>query len=106
MKTNDKNFDLLAKGIVIQGIEDYKKALKEKWALENKLLSVNKTLIECEQFFYSEWCKDLSDIDDPTYIRNNSFIKAKKDFNKNDVVTVSVEIKPKKETKKKTKVEE
>ena len=99
MNRHDENFKMLAKGVVSQGVEDYKKALKLKWALEHKMRDVNKTLMECEKFFNSEWCKDLSDIDDPTYIRNNSFIEAKKDFNKNDVVTVSVKIKPKEETK-------
>lgn len=33
MKTNDKNFDLLAKGIVIQGIEDYKKGFKREMGI-------------------------------------------------------------------------
>ena len=50
MKANDANFELLAKEIVIQGVDDYKRALKQKWALENKLYSINNVLVECEQF--------------------------------------------------------
>lgn len=54
MKYVDPNFDLLAKGIVIQGVEDYKTALKQKWALEQKMISINKSLLDCESFFHSE----------------------------------------------------
>ena len=45
MKANDANFELLAKEIVIQGVDDYKRALKQKWALENKLYSINNELV-------------------------------------------------------------
>lgn len=99
MKYVDPNFDLLAKGIVIQGVEDYKTALKQKWALEQKMISINKSLLDCESFFLSEWCAELSDIDDPSYIKNNAFIEAKKEYKKEDA-TVNIIIKPK-ETKKK-----
>lgn len=102
-KPSDENFNLLAKSVVAQGVDDYKTALKQKWALENRLHAANCTIAECEAFFYSEWCKELSDIDDPSYIRNNSFIEAKKEFNKQENVTVRIDITPK---KKKTKVAE
>lgn len=102
MKANDANFELLAKEIVIQGVDDYKRALKQKWALENKLYSINNVLVECEQFFCSEWCKELSDIDDSSYIKNNAFIQARKEFKEDEIVSVSIKIKPKKKTEKKT----
>lgn len=38
----------------------------------------------------------MSDIDDPSYIRNNGFIEAKKEFNKQENVTVRIDITPKK----------
>lgn len=102
MKANDANFELLAKEIVIKGVDDYKRALKQKWALENKLYSINNVLVECEQFFCSEWCKALSDIDDSSYIKNNAFIQARKEFKEDEIVSVSIKIKPKKKTEKKT----
>lgn len=33
-KPSDENFNLLAKSVVAQGVDDYKTALKQKWALE------------------------------------------------------------------------
>lgn len=40
MNRHDENFKMLAKGVVSQGVEDYKKALKLKWALEHKMLQI------------------------------------------------------------------
>lgn len=54
---------------------------------------VNKTLTECEKFFNSEWCKDLSDIDDPHYIIDNATNTAKKEFDKDEIFTVTVKSK-------------
>ena len=105
-KPSDEKFNLLAKSVVAQGVDDYKTALKQKWALENRLHTVNRTIAECEAFFYSEWCKELSDIEDPFYIRNNSFIEAKKEFNKQENVTVRIDIKPKEKKTNKAKVAE
>ena len=48
----------------------------------------------------------MSDIDDPSYIRNNSFIEAKKEFNKQENVTVRIDIKPKEKKTNKAKVAE
>ena len=102
MKTNDENYNLLAKEIVIKGVDDYKTALKELWALEKKLIFVKSMLTDCEKFFESQWCEELSGINDPTYIKNNAFDTAKREYENDDIVTVSIKIKP----KKKTKVEE
>ena len=93
MNIHDENFKMLAKGVVSQGVEDYKKALKLKWALEHKMHEVNKTLMECEKFFNSEWCKDLSDIDDPYYIIDNATNTAKKEFDEDEIFTVTVKSK-------------
>lgn len=94
MKYVDPNFDLLAKGVVVQAVTDYKNALKQKWALEQKMISINKELLECESFFHSEWCEELSDINDPSYIKNNALIEAKKEYKKENA-TVSIIIKQK-----------
>ena len=93
MNRHDENFKMLAKGVVSQGVEDYKKALKLKWALEDKMRDVNNTLMECEKFFNSEWCKDLSDIDDPHYIIDNATNTAKKEFDEDEIFTVTVKSK-------------
>lgn len=94
MKYVDPNFDLLAKGIVVQTVTDYKTLLKQKWALEQKMISINKELLGCESFFHNEWCAELSDINDPSYIKNNSLIEAKKEYKKEDA-TVNIIIKQK-----------
>ena len=52
--------------------------------------------------YISEWCKELSDIDDSSYIKNNAFIQARKEFKEDEIVSVSIKIKPKKKTEKKT----
>ena len=102
MNRHDENFKMLAKGVVSQGVEDYKKALKLKWALEHKMHEVDKTLMECEKFFNSEWCKDLSDIDDPHYIIDNATNTAKKEFNEDEIFTVTVKSKLRKKEDVKT----
>ena len=93
MNIHDENFKMLAKGVVSKGVEDYKKALKLKWALEHKMHEVNKTLMECEKFFNSELCKDLSDIDDPNYIIDNTANTAKKEFDEDEIFTVTIKSK-------------
>lgn len=100
MNKHDEKFEMLAKSIVAQGVEDYKKALKQKWALERKLRDVDGVLTECEKFFNSEWCECLSDIDNPSYIIDNATETAKKEF---DDVIFTVTIKSR--LKKKTEVE-
>ena len=59
--TNDP-YSNLAHAIVIQAVEDYRIALKRlKLDRTNSLAAHRKK--ECEQFFASEWCKFLTDID-------------------------------------------
>ena len=96
MNPTNKNYDELAKAIVIQAVEDYKRALKERKELENKLMLVNSRITECEKFFESEWCKELSNIEDSTYIIDNTRKTAKEEL-KNEVVIVSNRIKQKKD---------
>ena len=96
MNSTNKNYDELAKAIVIQAVEDYKRALKEQKELENKLMLVNSRITECEKFFESEWCKELSNIEDSTYIIDNARKTAKEEL-KNEVVIVSIRIKQKKD---------
>lgn len=91
-----ENYNDLAKAVVTQAVEDYKKALKEQKALKKKLVAVNKTLAECEKFFNSEQCRLYSDIDDSSYIIENAKKTAKQESNE-EVITVSIRIRPKKD---------
>lgn len=88
--------DLLATAVVTQAVEDYQKALMESWALEKKLVKLEETIKECEDFFKSEWFRDLMDIDGST-VRRNARQIAREDFANAKSVSVTIKIKPKEE---------
>lgn len=54
--TIEEAYDHLAKSIVIQAIEDYRKALRKP----NKYKKTINNLKALEKFFLSEWCYHLS----------------------------------------------
>lgn len=98
--THVESWDALAKGIVTQGVDDYKQALNKKRALERELHSINKTIVECEKFFNSQWCKELSEMD-ADFIIENAKKTAEKEFrNDYESITVSVRMKKKKKDDK------
>lgn len=51
--TEDEAYEHLAKGIIIQAIEDYRNALNGKSI--NRHVDVNKDIKELERFFRSQW---------------------------------------------------
>ena len=64
--TEDEAFNHLAKGIVIQAIEDYRQTLKHN---RIKYVSSKKyNRIELEKFFLSDWFQALCDWDGKTLI--------------------------------------
>lgn len=87
----------LAKTIVTQGVDDYKRALNMKRALERKLHSVDKAIVECEKFFKSQWCKELSELEGD-FIMENARETAEQEYN-NDYESVTVTIRMKRKKK-------
>lgn len=94
--TEEQVYTGLGAGIVRQGVDDYKRALKELWELEKKLAKVNGRITECERFFNSEYCYMLSKMDGD-FIIKRAHADAKYEYENEEKVTVSVSIKKKKE---------
>lgn len=60
-------YELLANGIILQAVKDYKKALRTLKRAHNplsaKALYARQVKAECEEFFHGEWFKTLTEID-------------------------------------------
>lgn len=65
--SEDEAFDHLAKGIVIQAIEDYRRALHNKHLTQYKKTKNNRKALE--RFFRSDWFELLCDWDGETLIK-------------------------------------
>lgn len=65
--TEDEAYEHIAKGIVIQAIEDYRNTLRGKSI--NKHVNVMKDMKELERFFRSEWFTYLCDWDGETLMK-------------------------------------
>lgn len=92
--TEEQAYTGLGAGIVRQGVDDYKRALKELWELEKKLAKVNGRITECERFFNSEYCYMLTKMDGD-FIIKRAHADAKYEYENEEKVTVSVSIKKK-----------
>ena len=55
---NDKGITALCEAIVLQAVQDYRKALRGKQIRPH--IPVYKTIKDCEIFFKSDWCKMLT----------------------------------------------
>lgn len=95
MNTNTREnmaYKALGEAVAAQAVEDYKRALKDIWALEKAMNLAKKTLVECERFFDSEYGAMLSDMDGD-YIKRHAAETAKWEFNHKELVTAHVKIK-------------
>lgn len=58
----DRNYEDLANGIILQAVKDYREALKEL-DIDSKNLEAKTTRVEVENFFRSNWYKELTSLD-------------------------------------------
>lgn len=93
-------YKALGEAVAAQAVEDYKRALKDIWALEKAMNLAKRTLVECERFFDSEYGKMMSDMDGD-YIKKHATETAKWEFDHKEIVTAHVKIKLREECKKK-----
>ena len=63
----NEGLENLTNAIILQAVKDYRKALKEL-SLNGK--SSNAVITDCERFFRSDWCRQLTNVDGEYLITN------------------------------------
>lgn len=59
----------LAEAIILQAVEDYRKALRRRSRTQDKMLVFGR-LMECERFFRSQWFGVLTDVNGKTLMQS------------------------------------
>lgn len=62
-EANYDPYEELANAIVIQACNDYKKAYKQSLRRNGGMVDFNPELEELEEFFHSDWYKQLTEVD-------------------------------------------